>query len=129
MKGFLYWLTIDVLESPFTISPFNITGGISFILVLHLCYWEMQVVHHDVRILVLYEVLHIMVKQTGLGHLKCWLMWSVYDKLISILAVVGHKVIFLDQAEGQDVSYYLGVITYRIVISGEVTNFFGVFHS
>ena len=51
------------------------------------------------------------------------------DKLISISAVVGHKVIFLDQANGQDVIYSLGVITYRIRISGEVTNFVGVYHS
>ena len=70
-----------------------------------------------------------MVKQTSLGNIKCWPLWSVDDKLISILAVVGHRVIFPDQAKGKDVSYSLGVITYRIIISREVTNFFGVFHS
>ena len=70
-----------------------------------------------------------MVKKTSLGHLKCWLLWDVYDKLISILAVVGHKVIYMDQAEGQDVSYSLGVIPYRIGISGEVNNFVGVCQS
>ena len=64
-----------------------------------------------------------MVEQTSLGCRKCWSMWDVYEKLISILAVVCHKVIFLDQAEGQDVSYSLGVIPYRIGISGEVNNF------
>ena len=32
------------------------------------------------------------------------------DKIISILAVVVYRVIFLDQAEGQDVGYSLGVI-------------------
>ena len=66
-----------------------------------------------------------MIKQISLGHLKCWLLWAVDDKLISILAVVGHKVIFLVQAKGQDVSSSLGVITYRIRISGEVANFVG----
>ena len=45
------------------------------------------------------------------------------DKLISILAIVGHRVIFLDQAKGKYVSYSLGVILYRIGISGEVTIF------
>ena len=59
-----------------------------------------------------------MVKQTSLGHLKCWPMWAVDDKLISILDVVGHKVIFLDQAEGQDVSYSVGIIPDRIGIYG-----------
>ena len=46
------------------------------------------------------------------------------DKIIYITAVVGHRVIFLDQAKKQDVSYYLEVIPYRIRISGEVTNLF-----
>ena len=35
----------------------------------------------------------------------------------------------MDKAEGKDVSYSLGVIPDRIVISGEVTNFVGVCHS
>ena len=35
-----------------------------------------------------------MVKHTSIGHLKCWLLWAVDDKIISILAVIGHKVIF-----------------------------------
>ena len=64
-----------------------------------------------------------MVKQTNIGNLKCWPLCDVDDKLIYILAVVGHRVIFLDQAKGQDVSYSLGVIPYRIEISREVTNF------
>ena len=50
------------------------------------------------------------------------------DKLIYISDVVGHRVIFLDQAKGQDVSYSLGVIPYRIKIPQEVTNCFGVCH-
>ena len=89
----------------------------------------MRVVHHDVRVFILQDVSHIMVKHTILVHLKYWPLWDVDEKLISILAVVGHKVIFLDQAEGQDVSYSLGVIPDKIGISGEVTNFVGVYHS
>ena len=69
-----------------------------------------------------------MVKQTSLSHLKCWPLWAVDDKLIPILDVVGHRVIFLDQAEGKDVIHSLGVITYNIGIYGEVTNFVGVCH-
>ena len=53
----------------------------------------------------------------------------MYDKLISISAVVGHRVIFLDQAKGQDVCYSLGVIPYRIIISLEITNYVGVCQS
>ena len=71
------------------------------------------------RVLVLKEVPYIMVKQTSIGHLKCWLLWAVDDKLISISDVVGHRVIFLDQAKGQDVCYSIGVIPHRIIISRE----------
>ena len=70
-----------------------------------------------------------MVKQTSLGHLKCWPLWAVDDKLISISAVVGQRVIFLEQAKGKDFNYPLGVIPYRIRISREVTHFVGVCHS
>ena len=70
-----------------------------------------------------------MVKETSLGHLKCWPLWDADDKLISILAVVDHRVIFLYQSKGQYVRYSLGVILYRIRISGEVANFIGVCHS
>ena len=70
-----------------------------------------------------------MIKQTIIGHIKFWTLWAVDDKLISILAAVGHNMIILDQAEGQDVSYSLGVIPDRIELSGRVTNCFGVCHS
>ena len=70
-----------------------------------------------------------MVKQTSLGHLKCWPLWDMDDKLISIWAVVGHRVVFLYEAKIQYVIYPLGVIPYRNRISGEVTNFVGVCHS
>ena len=70
-----------------------------------------------------------MVKNTSIGHLKCLLLWAVDHKLISISAVVGHRVIFLDQAKGQDVRYSLGFIPYRIRISQEITNLVGVCHS
>ena len=36
-----------------------------------------------------------MVKQASLAHLKCWPLWSLDDKLIPILAVVGHRGILL----------------------------------
>ena len=70
-----------------------------------------------------------MVKQASLGHLRCWPRWDVDGKLIYIWDVVVHKVIFMDQAKGQDVRYSLGIIPYRIRISREVTNFVGVCHS
>ena len=70
-----------------------------------------------------------MVKETSLGHLKCWPLWDADDKLISISAVVDHRVIFLDQSKRQYVSYSLGVILYRIRISREITHFVGVCHS
>ena len=63
-----------------------------------------------------------MVKQIILGHLKCWLIWDVYEELIYKSAVVGHRVISLDQDKGQDVRYSHGVISYRIRIYREITN-------
>ena len=53
MEDLLYRLTSDVLELPCMISSFYITGGVYFLLVLHLWYWGTGVVHHDVRVLVL----------------------------------------------------------------------------
>ena len=70
-----------------------------------------------------------MVKQTSLGHLKCFPLWAVDDKLISISAVIGHRVIFLDQAKGHDVLYSLGVIPHKIIISRDITNIVGLCHS
>ena len=114
MEYSLYRLTSDVLESPRMTSPFYISSGVSFLLVLHLWYGGMRVVHQDVRILV---------------HIECCLLWAVNDKLISILAVIGHRVLFMEQAKGQDVCYSLGVIPHRIRIYREITNIFGVCHS
>ena len=74
-------------------QPIFGVGGVYFLIFLRLWYGGMQVVHHDVCIFVLQEVPHVMVKQTRLGHLKCWTLWDVDEKTISILAVVGHKVI------------------------------------
>ena len=54
---------------------------------------------------------------------------DVDDKLISISAVIGHRVIFLNQAKVQDVSYSLEVIPHRIIISLDITNLVGVCHS
>ena len=56
-------------------------------------------------------------------------MWSVDEKLISISSVVDHRVIFLDQAKGQDVRYSPGVIPYRIRMYRDITNFVVVCHS
>ena len=70
-----------------------------------------------------------MIEKNSLVHLECWPLWAVYDKLISILSVIGHRVIFLDQGKGQDVCYYLGVIPHMIIISREITNIVGVCHS
>ena len=69
-----------------------------------------------------------MIEKTSLVHLECWPLWAVNDKLIYISAVIGHRVIFLDQAKGKDVRYPLGVIPYRIRISREITNLVGVCH-
>ena len=70
-----------------------------------------------------------MIEKTSLGHLECWPLWAVNDKLISISAVIGHRVIFLDQAKRHDVCYSLGFIPHRIRISREITNIVGVCHS
>ena len=53
MKDSIYRLTSDVLEAPCMISPFNIVGGVSFLIVLHLWYWGIRVVRHDVHVLFL----------------------------------------------------------------------------
>ena len=70
-----------------------------------------------------------MIKYISLGHLKCWPLWDVDEKLIYLSAVIGHRVIFMDQDEGKDVRYYLGVIPHRIRIARENTNIVGVCHS
>ena len=64
-----------------------------------------------------------------LAAVGCWPLWAVDDELISILAVIVHRVIFLDQAKGQYVFYSLGVIPHRIRISWEITNIVGGFTS
>ena len=45
------------------------------------------------------------------------------EKHISVLDVLVHQMIILDQYEGRDVGYSLGVKPYRIGISGEDTQF------
>ena len=44
-----------------------------------------------------------MIEKTSLVHLECWPLWAVNNKLVSVSAVIGHRVIFLDQAKGKDV--------------------------
>ena len=51
------------------------------------------------------------------------MLWDVENKLISVFAVVGHQMILLYQAEQNYVGYSLGVISYRVGISGEITIF------
>ena len=70
-----------------------------------------------------------MIENTSLGNLEFWPLWAVNDKLISISSVIGHRVIFMDQAKVQDVCYSLGVIPHRIRISREITKLVGVCHS
>ena len=70
-----------------------------------------------------------MVKYISLGHLKCWPLWAVDDKIISVSAVIDYRVIFLDQAKEHYVCYSLGVIPHRIRISQDITNLVGVCHS
>ena len=53
----------------------------------------------------------IMIEHISLGHIKCWFLWAVDNKLIYILAVVGHQMILMDQAKGQDVGYSIGGYT------------------
>ena len=55
---------------------------------------------------------------------------SLYNILALVVFNYGRcGMILLDQAEGPDVGYYLGVIPYRIIISEEVANYFGMYHS
>ena len=50
-----------------------------------------------------------MVKQTSLGNIKCWPLWDVDAKLISILAVVGHRVIFWTSPRDRMLAIPLGL--------------------
>ena len=52
-----------------------------------------------------------MIEHTSLGKLEDWPLWDVDNKLIYILAVVGHQMILMDQAKGQDVGYSIGGYT------------------
>ena len=70
-----------------------------------------------------------MIEQIILGRIECLPLWYVDNKIISILAIVGHQMILLNRTEVQDVGYSLGFIPDRIRISGEVTNFIFVCNS
>ena len=50
-----------------------------------------------------------MVKHNILGNLRCWPLWAVDDKLIYILAVVGHKEIFWTRPRDRMLSIPLGL--------------------
>ena len=50
-----------------------------------------------------------MVKHTRIGYLKCWPLWAVDDKVIYILYVVGHRVIFWTRPRDRMLSIPLGL--------------------
>ena len=50
-----------------------------------------------------------MVKNTSLGHLKCWPLWAVDDKLVSILDVVCHRMIFWTRLRDRMLAIPLGL--------------------
>ena len=83
-------LDSDVLESPCVISPIYITGSVSFLLFLYLWYGGARVIYHDVRIIIFDNVTNIMVEENSIGHLECWPLWDINNKLITILTVLGH---------------------------------------
>ena len=72
------------------------------------------------------KVHHIVVEETSLGHIECWTLWSMNDKFINILTVVGHYMVFLHQYKWQNVGYPLWVIPDRVEVSREVTNLVAV---
>ena len=65
--------------------------GVLFIIFLYLCYRAALIIHHDVRIILIFEeVTHVMVEETSLGHLECWLLWDMNDKSIPISTDICH---------------------------------------
>ena len=91
MQYLIYWLDGDVRELPCAISPLYITGGVLFLIFLNLWYVGALIIHHDVHILLIFEkVPHVVVEDTSLGHLECWPLWDMDDKLIPVLTVVIH---------------------------------------
>ena len=65
--------------------------GVLFIIFLYLCYRAALIIHHDVRIILIFEkVPHVVVEETSLGHLEFRLLWAMNEKFIPILTVVSH---------------------------------------
>ena len=96
MQDSLYQLNGDVLELPCTISPLFIMGSVMFLIFLHLWYGGALIINLDVKILFVFEkVNHIMVEDTRLGHLECWSLWKMNEKLIPILNVISTYMVFL----------------------------------
>ena len=50
-----------------------------------------------------------MIENTSLSHLEFWPLWAVNDKLISISAVVGHRVIFWTSPRDRMFAIHLGL--------------------
>ena len=62
-----------------------------FLILFDLCNMIVLIVYHDVCILLLIEeVPHVMLEETILGHIECWSLWSMENKLISISTVICH---------------------------------------
>ena len=65
--------------------------GVLFIIFLYLCYRAALIIHHDVRIILIFEkVPHVVVEETSLGHIECSFLWSMNDKSIPIFTNVSH---------------------------------------
>ena len=82
------------------IIPLYVTGGVLFLLFLHLWYGGALVIQHDVRILVIFEKgPHVLIAETSLGNLECWLLWDMNENFITIFDVVSHYMVFLHQSK------------------------------
>ena len=79
----------SVVELSCPITPIYITGSTMFPLFLHLWNGRVEIVHHDVCIIFVFEkVPHIVVEETVLAHFKFQLLWDMNGKLIPILTVI-----------------------------------------
>ena len=89
-------MAVNVLKSPFTIIPLYIMGGLLFLLFIHLLYGGAGIIHHDVRIIIIFQkVPHGVVEETSLGYLQFWLLRDMNETFIPLLYVVSHYMVFL----------------------------------
>ena len=88
----------DVIELPCVISPIYIDGVVLFLILLHVWYGGYGTINHDLRILLIFEkVPHVVLEETSLVHLEYFLLWDMNDKLVLILDVVSHYIVFMRQ--------------------------------